>query len=142
MIDNFYSFLLNNFSDVLGSYIFQNNTFPQPAIAILPEKNFGYEFPPTRTEVSGLEFKVITKNIKTKALLARGLATKEIKEFYIQQWTGDIDLSQVGTRLNELLTDNDFNVMTSVLVPVSEGDQIKPYYYVIAEERNYTVKCF
>lgn len=142
MIEDFRQFFIDNFAADIGSYNFRGNSVSVEAIAILPAGTFGYEYPPTDTRVSGIEFKTLLKKQVKRPGLNDEVHKSELRWFCLQQWTGDQDLQSIGDRLSDLLVNNGFRIEHEGLVSGNESLQIKPQYVIEAMSLNVVIFCF
>lgn len=93
--------------DYLGVYTFKSGA-SVAAIAVLPDKQLGYDYPPPETTVTGIECVIIQPNLKTEALLGNDLGKRYQWLIYLKQWDVTGNLSETTEVLIDNLTDNDY----------------------------------
>lgn len=75
----------------IGTYTFSSGA--SQAIAILPDSQHGYSYPPSGTKVSGVEV-VIIRPVPTTALRLTGYASRRTWQIYLKQWDKSKNLVQ------------------------------------------------
>lgn len=96
------SLLLSLLEADLGIYNFDNG-LTAPAIAVLPDTDHGYNFPPADTDSQGLECLIFQPLKGWVSLLGNGGAVPCRWEIRLQQWDGNQNLLAVANALVPVL---------------------------------------
>ncbi|MDJ0723727.1 MAG: hypothetical protein QNJ38_01285 [Prochloraceae cyanobacterium] len=108
-----------------------NNSIP--AIAILPDPNFGYDYPPDSYRAIGIEIVVRETMPKHTPLLNQQAIEEEIWEIYLKNWEetiedakGELKLLNMGKTLALNLTRNGVLFSNSDVIPGNEELNLRP----------------
>ncbi len=78
--------IFNILSGQIGLYTFSNGV-EVPAIAILPDSTYGYDYPPMNTKVSGIEVVIIDNIPKIQARIGANDSLQTYYwDIYLKQW--------------------------------------------------------
>lgn len=106
------SSLINLLSGILGTYKFPDRT-TDSAISILPHKTHGWNFPPSGTEVSGIEIIIVRPPPAIKELLG-GRQKKYEWALTLKQWDGKGNLLEAIEKITDGL---DYLLTSPRLIP-------------------------
>lgn len=72
--------------NLLGTYTLPNGV-PVPAIAVLPDPRLGYHYPPTNTQVTGLEVVILLDSgLESRPLTGGHNLTTSVVKIQLKQW--------------------------------------------------------
>jgi hypothetical protein len=89
------------------------------AIAIIPHKTFGYNFPPADWKVTGIEVVIIKPSIKVKMSHQGGLKRRQW-DLWLKQWQQSVNLSDATELMVDGLLDNKYQIQSPVYIPYNE----------------------
>ncbi len=132
--ESIYQNLVDWLSDDIGIYQENGNTSNTlPAIAILPDPIFGYDYPPDSYRALGIEIVVRETMPKHTNLLNRQALSEEIWEIYLKNWSetienvsGEVKLLNMGKTLALNLTRNGVLFKNSDVIPGNEELNLRP----------------
>lgn len=84
--------ILDALGTSLGYYFFGEDSPPVPAIAVLPDSQYGYYYPPRGVIASGIEAVIILPYPDAKMRLGNGSMRKKKWEIHLKQWDANGDL--------------------------------------------------
>lgn len=109
---------------LVGIYLFPFNggsTKAVPAIAVLPDNEYGYSYPPEDVQVSGLEVVVVHLVVNPKRLLGQDLYKRCPWEVYLKLWDNNGNLIRATDKLIDGLHVDGYEFQAPQAIPPDEG---------------------
>lgn len=103
----------------LGLYLFPTGD-TTTAIAVLPDSERGYDYPPPEVTVSGIECVIVQPRIDSK-LLIDGIRKRYGWDIYLKQWDNNGSLVTATETLIDSLGDNRYEFTSPVYMPINES---------------------
>ena len=127
--------IVNAIGDKLGVYFFPNSTTPVMAIATIPDKVYGSNYPPPETTVSGIEVVIHRPRPDAVARLGNDSMRTRKWELYLNQWDGNGELNTAVDLLLDALQDNGLRFTSPVFPDYNLDAGIVPYCRIAIIEK-------
>lgn len=121
----------------VGMYLFANNggSTTAPAIAILPDPTYGWEYPPEDTRISGLEVVIEEVPIASTPLLNKEAHERQDWRIFLKCWDSNGKLNRATQALVRGLTRSDDYLYSSpVPIPPNERLGMVPIITLVVSE--------
>ena len=123
----------------IGNYSFNNTEIK--AIAILPDRQWGYDYPPDNWTTKGLEIVIIQPVPKTINILNRQLFKNYRWEIYLKNWeednsepAGEIELIEASDLLANKLAENGYLFDSPKFILGNEQLSLNNYVHFIIND--------
>jgi len=137
--------IVNALGDKLGIYFLPKATSSTLAIAVIPDKVYGSNYPPPETTVSGIEVVIHRPRPSATAMLGNNSMRTRKWEIYVNQWDGNGELNTAVESLLDAFQDNqlkftspvfpDYNLDTGI-VPYCRIAIIEKFFRIVVEDDN------
>jgi len=127
--------ILNALGNKIGVYFLPKATASIPAIAVIPDKVYGVNYPPPETTVSGIEVVIHRPRPSATALLGNDSMRTRKWEIYLNQWDGNGELNTAVETLIDVLQDNQLRFTSPVFPEYNLDAGIIPYCRIALIEK-------
>ena len=127
--------IANALGEKLGVYFLPNASAPIPAIAVIPDKVYGANYPPPETTVSGIEVVIHRPRPEAMARLGNDSMRTRKWEIYLNQWDGNGELNTAVETLIDVLQDNQLRFTSPVFPEYNLDAGIIPYCRIALIEK-------
>lgn len=131
--DSLYTIINDAIGAQLGNYISNGNGATVKAIAILPDIEYGFDYPPEAWNAEGIEVVIVETFPKHENLLNRQAIEYEKWNVFLKNWetsqdepSGDALLQQLGRTLALAFTREGILFTNSDVIPGNEEMNIRP----------------
>jgi hypothetical protein len=131
--------IVNALGDKLGVYLFPKATTSTAAIAVIPDKIHGSNYPPPETTVSGIEVVIHSPRPSALARLGNGSMRTRKWEIYLNQWDNNGDLNTAVEYLINAFQDNQLQFTSPVFPDYNLDTGIVPYCRIAIIERFFRI---
>lgn len=100
----------------LGRYFFPNRPTPVPAIAVIPDKVYGNDYPPEGTVISGIEVLIIKPFPSAIERLSFDSYRPYKWDIQVRQWDGNGDIRLCAELMINALQENQYKFTNPVYV--------------------------
>lgn len=131
--------IVNALGNQLGVYLFPKATTSTTAIAVIPDKVYGSNYPPPETTVSGIEVVIHSPRPNAVSRLGNGSMRTRKWEIYLNQWDNNGDLNTVVENLINAFQDNQLQFTSPVFPDYNLDAGIVPYCRIAIIERFFRI---
>lgn len=110
--------LVTALGDDLGTYT-RPDGGTEPAIAIIPHNQYGYNYPPDNYKVTGIEGVILKPKIKAK-MAYLGASKKSEYEIFLKFWSETGKINQVTELVFDYFIDQEYQMLSPVYMPYDE----------------------
>jgi hypothetical protein len=127
--------IVNALGDKLGLYFLPNANAPVGAIAVIPDRVYGSNYPPPETTVSGIEVVIHRPRPDATARLGNDSMRTKKWEIYLNQWDGNGELNTAVDLLLDAFQDNQLRFTSPVFPDYNLDAGIVPYCRIAIIEK-------
>jgi hypothetical protein len=127
--------IINALGDKLGVYFLPKATSSTLAIAVIPDKIYGSNYPPPETTVSGIEVVIHRPRPSATAMLGNDSMRTRKWEIYLNQWDGNGELNAAVEVLIDAFQDNQLRFTSPVFPDYNLAAGIVPYCRIAIIEK-------
>ena len=126
--------IMNAVKDLVGVYALPGASTFSPAIAVLPDKVHGENYPPPETTISGIEIVIHRPRPNASHRLGTDVMRVRKWEIYINQWDGNGELNTVVDKMLDAFQDNYLRFTPPVFPEYNLAIGIVPYCRIAITE--------
>lgn len=119
----------------VGVYFLPNSTTPTPAIAVIPDKIHGANYPPPETTISGIEVVIHRPRPAADSRLGNDSMRTRKWEIYLNQWDGNGQLNSTVETLVDAFQDAGLRFTSPVFPDYNLDAGIVPYCRIAIIEK-------
>lgn len=119
--------IMGSVGNQLGTYVLPNASTFVPAIAVLPDKKYGNNYPPPETKISGIEIIIHKPRPNSISRLGNDSLRTYKWEIYLNQWDGHGDLNVIVENLINAFQDNGITFINPVFPAYNLDMGILPF---------------
>jgi hypothetical protein len=127
--------IVNALGNKLGVYFLPKATSSTLAIAVIPDKIYGSNYPPPETTVSGIEVVIHRPRPSATAMLGNDSMRTRKWEIYVNQWDGNGELNTAVEILIDAFQDNQLRFTSPVFPDYNLDTGIVPYCRIAIIEK-------
>ena len=131
--------IVNALGNKIGVYFLPKATSSIPAIAVIPDKVYGSNYPPPETTVSGIEVVIHRPRPNATALLNNDSMRTRKWEIYLNQWDGNGELNTSVEALLDAFQDNQLKFTSPVFPEYNLDAGIVPYCRIAIIEKFFRI---
>ena len=131
--------IVNALGDKLGVYFLPKATTSTLAIAVIPDKVHGSNYPPPETTVSGIEVVIHRPRPNATARLGNTSMRTRKWEIYLNQWDGNGELNTAVEALLDAFQDNELTFTSPVFPDYNLDAGIVPYCRIAIIEKFFRI---
>lgn len=119
--------IMNAVGNLVGVYVLPGASTFSPAIAVLPDKVHGENYPPPETTISGIEIVIHKPKPNSVSRLGNDRLRVNKWEIYLNQWDGNGNLIEIVDILINTFQDNRIRFTPPVFPEYNLAIGIVPY---------------
>lgn len=127
--------IINALGDKIGVYFLPNASSPTAAIAVIPDKVYGTNYPPPETTTSGIEVVIHKPRPDANPRLGSDSMRTRKWEIYLNQWDGNGELNTAVEILLNAFQDNQLRFTSPVFPDYNLDAGIVPYCRIAIIEK-------